>query len=144
MRKVLFLLGILLIFQSCFLYFDEHTTQSMRVNNRSSDTLWVIMQGDSIENYSEILPPMDVDFHAGYLSFYSKTFMDTIIPQICENDFISYVDSFSVFRKISEDWVEVKLPNFWSFENWWIGDYSDDGYLGYHYYYNITDSLLQL
>ncbi len=140
--KRTFILTLLVVLTSCLFFPNRHTHHRMRIDNESSDTIRVIVQGDSIDNRDEILLPRDVDYRSGHFYLYLVTYYDSITERITQNQFNIMIDSFSVYKKVGGEWEHHTLPEFWSFEYWTLYEHSDDEYLNFSYYFNITDSLL--
>ena len=85
---------------------------------------------------------MNIDFHNGYISFYNETYYDSITPMFNQNDFDFRVDSFFVYVHVNDNWEGINLSEFWSLDNWWTNNFSDDNTLCYYYFFSITDSLI--
>ncbi len=139
--KISIIILILILLASCNI-FNDHTNHYMRIDNESSDTLWIIISGDSTGSLNEVLPPMSINYRDGYMRIYDMTYRDSLTEVISQEQFNLMVDSFIVHIKVDGEWQIRDIPEFWSLGYWALYEHSDDEYLNYSYYFNITDSLL--
>lgn len=144
MSKVIILLILtVILFTSC-ISLDEDSSHDFTIINYSSDTLSIFIEGDSIETIIDTLAPKEVDFRNGSRSIYRKMYYNLITEQYDQYRFERMVDSFVFKIKAGDNWEQVNIPSIISLENWNIFSSSDDSILGHHYYFHITDSLLNL
>ena len=129
---------VCIMLSSCF---TKQTHHQMYISNLSDSCIKISIQGENIGSIEKILLPdgVTIDDNDDFFCFYRESLEEYPVQVFSQEEFDSKIDSFKVFIRHDEEWIERSLPSFWDLDNWSIS-LMEEYALTYFYY--ISDSLL--